>query len=438
MTMQDTSAAKNGKSRREFLKTTVAGAAVAGGLSLARSAHAAGDDAIKIGMIGCGGRCTGAAANAMRAGTDVKLVAMCDLFDDRLQANRKGLGKMFPDQVMVNDDCCFTGLDGYQGVIDNCDVVLIACASKFHPMYMRVAIEAGKHVFVEKPHAIDPPGVRQVVEACKLAEEKGLSVQSGLQSRYHAGWRETFKRIHDGAIGDIVAIQSMFLRAPYVLRTRRPDITELQYQFDNWYHFRWLSGDDVPQSLVHNVDRVSWLMHEEMPLQAFGLAGRSSSFGELYGDMFDHHTVVYEYASGTRLYALCRTQAGCYNNARDVIMGSKGICHLGRCKIEGETNWTFEGPHNNPYDAEQKAFIESIRSGEPINAGSYMANSTMIGVMGQITCYTGKMTKWQDAYDANIQYGPKPEDVSYDMDPPSVPDETGNYPLPKPGLTKLG
>ena len=157
MTTQDTSTAKNGNSRRDFLKTTVAGAAVAGGLSLARSAHAAGDGTIKIGMIGSGGRCTGAAANAMRAGTDVKLTAMCDLFDDRLQANRKGLGKMFPDQVMVNDDCCFTGLDGYKGVIANCDVVLIACASKFHPMYMRAAIEAGKHVFVEKPHAIDPP-----------------------------------------------------------------------------------------------------------------------------------------------------------------------------------------------------------------------------------------------------------------------------------------
>ncbi|MBN2475631.1 MAG: Gfo/Idh/MocA family oxidoreductase [Pirellulales bacterium] len=428
---------KSRATRRDFLKASAASAAAVGGLSIAQGAHAAGDETVKIGMIGCGGRCSGAAAESLKAGPHVKLVAMYDVFEDRLQNRRKILQQASPDQVMVDDDHCFTDFDGYQKVIDSVDVVLIACASKFHPMYAEAAIKAGKHVFVEKPHAIDPVGVRQMRAACDLAKQKGLSLVSGLQSRFHAGWRETVKRIHDGAIGDIVAMQSMFLRGPYVLVPRDPKLTETQYQFRNWYHFRWLSGDDVPQSLVHNVDRMSWIMKEEMPTWAFGLGGRSSSFGEVYGDMYDHDTVVYEYESGARLYALCRTQHGCYGNSGDIVMGTKGTCQLSRCRITGETNWAFAGPHNNPYDAEQKALIDSVVSGQPINSGYHMVGSTMIGVLGQIACYTGVKVDWADAYKADLQYGPPPEKSNFDIEPPSVPDETGNYPLPLPGVTKL-
>ena len=426
-------------SRRGFLKRSTAAASLAGAasLSIGRSAHAAGDGTIKIGMIGCGSRCSGAAAQALKAGKDVKLVAMYDVFDSRTQVSRKNLQTLAPDQVAVDDDHCFSDFDGYKKVIEASDVVMIACASKFHPMYSEAAIEAGKHVFVEKPHAIDPVGVRRVERVSKLAEEKGLSIVSGLQSRYHAGWQETVKRIHDGAIGDLVAAQSMFLRAPYRVYSRPAELSETEYHFWNWYHFLWLSGDDVPQSLVHNVDRISWIAKDEMPKWCFGLAGRSSSFGEVYGDMFDHNTVVYEYESGFRLYALCRTQAGCYNNSSDIIMGTKGTCHLGRSRIEGETNWRYEGPGNNPYEAEQKALIDAVRDGKPVNSGSYMANSTMIGVLGQITCYSGKPTTWDDAYNSDLQYGPAPEDVNFDIDPPTTPNEDGNYPLPLPGLTTL-
>ena len=305
--------------------------------------------------------------------------------------------------MAVDDAHWFVGFDGYQKVIDSADVVLIACASKFHPMYAEAAIKAGKHVFVEKPHAIDPVGCRRMDAVCDLAKQKNLSIVSGLQSRFDNGWQETVKRIHDGAIGDVVAMQSMFLRGPYRSVDRDPELTEIQYQFSNWYHFRWLSGDDVPQSLVHNVDRMSWIMKEEMPTWAFGLAGRSASFGEVYGDMFDHHTVVYEYKSGARLYALCRTEVGCYDNSGDIIMGTKGQCHLDKCEIRGETNWKFEGQRNNPYLAEQKALIDSVRDGKPINSGYHMVNSTMIGILGQIACYTGKDTTWEAARDADLQ-----------------------------------
>ena len=314
MTTRRPSPQSGSTSRRDFLKTSAVGATALGGLSIARGAHAGADETIKIGMIGCGGRCSGAAAQSLKAGPYVKLAAMYDIFGSRLEASRKSLSTAAPDQVIVDDEHCFSDFDGYQKVIDSVDVVLIACASKFHPMYAEAAIKSGKPVFVEKPHAIDPVGVRRIQAAADLAKQKGISIVSGLQSRFHAGWRETVQRIHDGAIGDIVAMQSMFLRNAYQLVSRRPDYSETQYQFSNWYHFRWLSGDDVPQSLVHNVDRMSWIMREELPTWCFGLAGRSTSFGEVYGDMYDHNTAVYEYASGARLYALCSTHANCYGN----------------------------------------------------------------------------------------------------------------------------
>jgi predicted dehydrogenase len=272
--------------------------------------------------------------------------------------------------------------------------------------------------------------------ATDLAEKKGLSILSGLQSRFHNGWQETVKRIHDGAIGDIVAMQSMFLRGPYRVYERPESMPETEYQFYNWYHFRWLSGDDVPQSLVHNVDRMSWIMKEATPDWAFGLGGRSSSFGVKFGDMFDHHTVVYEYPQGARLYALCRTQGNCYNNSSDIIMGSKGTCYLNfhHPRIEGENAWTFEANANNPYDAEQAALIESVRTGKPINSGHYMAHSTMITVLGQLACYGGVRRDFEEVNSCNLQLGPDPEDSTFETQPPSVPAEDGNYPLPLPGV----
>ncbi len=423
--------------RRDFLKASAAGAAALGGLSLARGAHAAGKEVVKIGMIGCGGRCSGAAAESLQAGPMVKLVAMTDIFQQRMEAKRKWFQSEFPKQVAVDDHHACHGFDGYKKVIEAADVVLIACASKFHPMYSMAAIEAGKHVFVDKPHGIDPAGCRQMQAACDLAKKKNLSLVSGLQSRFHNGYQECVKRIHDGAIGDVVSAQSMFLRAPYQIVSRDPKFSETQYQFSNWYHFCWLSGDDVTQSLVHNLDRIAWIMKEEMPKWCFGLGGRASSFGEVYGDMFDHHTAVYEYANGARIYALCRTEAGCYDNATDVVMGTKGRCYLGECRIEGENKWKFAGQHNNPYLAEQKALVDSVLNGKPINSGYHMANSTLFGVLGQLACYSGKPITFEEAAKSNFRFGPAPEESNFDTPAPTKPDETGNYPLPLPGVTKL-
>jgi predicted dehydrogenase len=258
-----------------------------------------------------------------------------------------------------------------------------------------------------------------------------------LHSRYDNGWQETVKLLHDGAIGDIVAIQCMFLRAPYRVVARESHLTELQYHFRNWYHFCWLSGDDVAQSLVHNLDRAAWILKEETPVSAFGLAGRSASFGEQYGDMYDHHTVVYEFASGPRIYALCRTQVKTYHNYSDIIMGTKGTCYLGDCRIEGEKKWKFEGKRVQAHAAEQKALIEALRNNTPINSGHYMCNSTMAGVLGQICCYEGIPHSWNGAWKSSFSFGPLPEKVTMDMEPPTQLDKTGNYPLPLPGVARM-
>lgn len=421
--------------RRDFLKKSAAGAAA---LSVAQTAHAAGNQSLRIGLVGCGSRGPLAAIEYFRAAPFVKLVAMCDLFKDHLYDSRQMLREKHPEQTQVDDNHCFVGFDGYKKVIESdVDIVLFACASKFHPMYAEAAIQAGKHVFVEKPHGIDPAGVKRMVKVCEQAKEKKLSILSGLHSRHDVGWKETMKRIHDGAIGKIVAVQCMFLREPYVVRPREAGLTEMQYQFRNWYHFAWLSGDDVPQSLVHNMDRAEWALQEETPSWCFALAGRSSSFGDQFGDMYDHHTVVYEYPSGARVYALCRTQANTYHNYSDIIMGTKGTCDLNDCRIDGENKWQYKGARQSPYELEQIAMVESVVNGKPINSGYHMNNSTMITVMGQVSCYTGKPVNWKEIWESNFSYPIAPDEANFDVPPPTKPDATGNYPLPKPGITRM-
>ena len=275
-----------------------------------------------------------------------------------------------------------------------------------------------------------------VREACKLAETKGLSVVSGLQSRFHPGYQETIKRVHDGAIGEIVAIEENFLRGPYGVIERGQGLSELQWQCSTQYHFRWLSGDDVPQSLVHNLDRSSWVLGNKVPTKCHGLGGRSSMAEPIYGDVFDHHSVVYELDNGVRIYALCRTTTGCHNDSSSTVLGSKGKASITGCRIWGETNWRWNG-RCNPYQVEHDVLFKAIRSGEPVNNGDYMARSTMITVMGQLSCYTGKEVTWEQINKSDFYYPPKPEDCRDDMEPPVKAGAHGSYPVPKPGFTKM-
>jgi len=424
--------------RRDFLKTSTlaASAAVSGALDVSRSVFAAGSDTIRVGVIGCGGRNAGAAAQALTADSGARLAAMCDIFMDRVKEKRQILKEQKGSQVTVDDDHCFAGFDGYKHVIESSDVVLIANAAKFHPFHAMAAVEAGKHVFVEKPHGIDPAGVKLMQRASELAKQKGLCFVSGLHSRYHTGYAETVQRIHDGAIGDVVAIEENFLRGPYGVIERKQGLSEVEWQCSTQYHFRWLSGDDVVQSLVHNLDRSSWVMRNQAPVKCHGLGGRSSMTEPIYGDVFDHHSVVYEFEGGALIYAFCRTTNGCYDSSSSIILGSKGKADIMRCRIWGETNWRWEG-RCDPYQREHDVLFAAIRSGPPVNNGDYMARSTMISVMGQISCYTGREVTWEQVNKSDFYYPPKPEECRDGMEPPVKAGADGSYPVPKPGFTQM-
>ncbi|MBE7503683.1 MAG: Gfo/Idh/MocA family oxidoreductase [Verrucomicrobiales bacterium] len=435
--------------RREFLKTsaTAVSAVPLAGLSLSRFAHAAGSDVLRVGLIGAGGRNTGAGAQALKADPGTRLVAISDIFVDRVRNARDYIRNELTrsgraDAVQVPDANCFTGFHAYKQVIEASDVVCIANAAKFHPLQSLAAIEAGRHVFVEKPHGIDPYGVKMMQRACDLAKEKKLGIVSGLHSRYHPGYAETVQRVQDGAIGDIVTIEENFLRAPYGVTERKPGLSELQWQCSTQYHFRWLSGDDVPQSLVHNMDRASWAMRNAVPIKCHGLGGRSSMVEPIYGDVFDHHSVVYEFPNGVRVYAFCRTTTGCYDEDSSLIFGTKGQANVKACRIQGETRWRWQpasnDPHQvDPYQIEHDRLFAGIRSGQPVNNGDYLARSTMITVMGQISCYTGKEVAWEQINASDFCYAPKPEDCHDGMEPPTKPGPDGSYPVPVPGRTRM-
>ncbi len=420
--------------RRKFLKTSalLAGGALAGPLPLERAIHAAGSGAIRIGLIGCGGRGTGAAVNAMNAGKDVRLVAMADVFRDRLETSRKRLKAGKPDQVAVNESRCFVGFDAYHDLIESgVDVVLIAAASHFHPEMLKACVDAGKHVFCEKPHGIDVPGLRISMAASEEAKKKGLSLVSGLCWRYDPGVRETMKRVLDGAIGEIVAIQENYVGGPYIIRDRQPGWSEMEYQMRNWYHFNWLSGDQTAQQLIHSLDKASWAMGDKPPVTAWGMGGRQVCVGPTYGDQYDHQTVVFEYPNGVRVFGLTRDMPECYNDTSDFIMGTKGRCDLLNYRIEGENPWRYEGPKGNMYDVEQQELFDSIRSGKPVNNGAYMCLSTMLAIVAQMAVYSGQIVPWEKAIQSRRSFALDRYD--WDVQPPVTPDKNGFYPAALPG-----
>ncbi len=427
-------------SRRAFLKKSfISGATACSTLSVLRSAHAAGSDVIKIGMVGCGGRGSGAAANAMNAGKDIRLVAMADIFDDHLQKSRQGLKKLHPQQVAVDDDHCFVGFDAYKKIMQSdVDVVLIACTSHFHPEILKAAVDAGKHVFCEKPTGVDAPGIRVSMAACEEAAKKNLSLVSGLCWRYNSGVRETMKRIHDGDIGDVVAIQSTYMGAPGLFRKRKPEWTEMQYQLQNWYHYNWLTGGQTTQGLIHSLDKATWALGDIPPLKAWGLGGRQVHVEPKYGDQFDHNAVVFEYPNDVRVFAYNRNILGCYGNVSELIVGTKGRALLPyKPRIIGEKPWRFrrDNGYANMFDAEHVELFNAIRTGKPINNGKYMCISAMLGIMAMMVCNTGQVIGWEEALNSKMNFALPRYD--WNVKPPVTPGSNGQYSAAMPGLTKF-
>ncbi|MDR0871181.1 MAG: Gfo/Idh/MocA family oxidoreductase [Planctomycetaceae bacterium] len=402
--------------------------------------HAQGSGTIKIGLIGAGGRGLGAANQALSTGKDVRLVAVGDYFKDRAARGAEALKKQFPEQVDVPNDRIYDGFQNDKGVIaSGADVILIACAAKFHPLYAKHAVEAGKHVFVEKPNAIDAAGIHTLEEAVAIAREKKLSFLAGLHSRYCPPYQALVEQVQNGAIGEVRMIQSTFLRSPYGVRGNVPaGASELDFQVWSQYMFSWLSGDDFTQSLVHNVDRMTWLLGGKTPTHAFGMGGRASMTDKKFGNVFDHHAAAFIYPGDTcRLYAFCRTETGCHHSYDDLIIGSKGTAYWNAGKIVGETNWHYDGKKLDGHAEEQIALFDAVRKGERIDSGDYVVKSTMMAILGQIASYTGKMISWQELYESKFLFKPAPEECVAGIDPPVVPDpKTGSYPVPIPGQHK--
>lgn len=407
--------------RREILKA----AAIAGTLVAMPEARAAGGETLRIGLVGCGGRGTGAASQALSADPDVKLVALADAFEDRLLESLSFLQaeSKVGHKVDVPPDRRFVGFEACEKLLaSGVDVVLLCTPPQFRPLHLRMAVEAGKHVFAEKPVAVDAPGVRSVLESCERAKAKGLSVVSGLCLRYDTGFREAVRRLQDGAVGEIGMLMANDYRSGRWSRPKQPGMTEMLYQMRNWYNFTWLSGDFNVEQHVHHLDVCAWIMKDRYPVKAIGMGGRQVLTEPEYGQIYDHFSVVYEYADGARLFSNCRQQPGCKNDMSMQVLGTRGRAELSERRkglsIRAATgDWSFDGPKNQMYQAEHDELFAGIRAGGPINNGEYMARSTLLAIMGRMAAYTGQEVTWEMAMNSGEDLSP----ARYEWDAPPPP-----------------
>ncbi len=402
--------------RRRFLQSAALGSA-AFTLAQASAVHAAGSDLLNVGLIGCGGRGTGAAEQALKADPNVQLYAMGDAFADRIESSLAELNRK-PDlrgKLDVAAERRFVGLDNYRHVIDACDVVLLCSPPGFRPAHMQEAVAKGKHIFAEKPVAVDAPGVRTVQAACEEARRKRLSVVSGLCWRYDRGMRETFARIHEGRAGEIVALQCNYLTSPIKNFPRTPAMTEAEYQVRNWYYHTWLSGDFNVEQHIHSLDKMAWAMRDQTPIKATGLGGRQARPAENYGHIYDHMSVIYEYANGVKCFAACNQMENTVREVKDYVFGTAGKVDVMGHRIAGRNPWAYQRPAGvvSMYQQEHNELFASIRNSTPINNGDYMCKSTLMAIMGRVACYTGKAITWDQV--SNSQENLMPANLRWDM-----------------------
>ena len=432
--------------RRDFLRATstaLAGASVLGTMATGDSVFAAEDNTLKVALIGCGGRGTAAAGQALSTDGPVKLVAMADAFDDRLAGSLKKLAKEHGGRVDVPSDRQFIGFEGYKQAIALADVVILTTPPGFRPDHFEEAVRQGKHVFMEKPVATDAPGVRRVLAAAEEAKKKSLKVVVGLQRHFQAGYIETIKRLNDGAIGDIVAARCYWDgRTPWV--HRRADLekqagrklTEMEYQMRNWYYFTWICGDHILEQHIHNIDVINWAKGG-YPIRAQGQGGCQVRKGPDYGEIFDHHFVEFEYADGTRLSSQCRHIPDCWNSVSEHVVGTKGTATISShvIRANGATEWSFRGHQKDPQQVEHDVLFDCIRNNKPINTAENGAKSTMTAILGRMATYSGQMIEWTEALNSNINL--MPERLAWDALPKSLPDANGLYKIPMPGQTEV-
>jgi len=385
--------------------------------------HASGSDTLKIGLVGCGGRESGAVRDALTADPNTKLVAMADTFGDHLDDKLRVFQGMadISARIDVPAERKFVGFDAYQKLMEtDVDVVLLASPPHFRPEHIRAAVAAGKHIFAEKPVAVDAAGVRSVLESCRAAQERRLSVVSGLCWRYDPAKQEVMRRIQDGAIGDIHTLHTNYLTSQLWIRPRQPSWSEMEYQVRNWLYYTWLSGDHNTEQHIHSLDKIAWAMGDRYPIACYGLGGRQQRTGAAYGHIYDHHAVVYEFEGGAKCFSFCRQMDGCFNNVNDYIVGTRGSADVMAHVIRGESDWRYSGPRANMYVAEHQALFRSIRDSAPINNGVYMSHSSLMAIMGRMATYTGQRITWEQAMNSQDRLGPT-EYAWGPIDVPTVP-----------------
>ncbi|RIH67090.1 gfo/Idh/MocA family oxidoreductase [Mariniphaga sediminis] len=432
-----------GLSRRQFSK--IAGLATVGTVISSNSVWASNSNTLKVGLIGCGGRGTGAAEQALNADPNVVLSAMGDAFSDHLEKSYNSLKQKFGEKVQVADNKKFVGLDAYQKLIDSdVDVVLLATPPAFRPEHLETAINAGKHIFCEKPFAVDAPGLRRVMMAAKKAKEKQLSLVSGFCWRYHIPKRETFNRVLDGQIGDILAAEASYNTAELWYKERQKGWSDMEYKLRNWLYYNWLSGDHIIEQAIHSIDMLSWAMGDEAPVKVSGTGGRQKRIDKKYGNIYDHFAATYEYANGTKAYFFCRQQSGTSPSYAVELTGSDGKClvdcRTGVHEIKGKNPWEYDDDTKftdenaykkskvkNMYQQEHDELFASIRNGKPMNDGEWMTRSNLLAMAGRIAAYTGETISYEQALSSMEELFP--ENISWNT--------KYDIPVAVPGITKF-
>ena len=444
-------ASSNGaaNSRRDFLKRTggvVAASAMAG--ALAAKSYAAGDETIKVALIGCGGRGTGAAVNALRTKGATKLVAMADVFENRLKGSLNSLTRNHKDKVDVPPERAFLGFDAYQKAIDAIapgGVALLTTPPGFRPIHLEYAVAKGCHVFMEKSFAVDAPGIRRVLKAGEAAAKKDLKIAGGLMSRHYKPLEEAVRQIHDGAIGQVITAWAYREHGPVGFAGKRPGMSDLMHQIRNYSCFTWLNGSFILDWLIHNLDVSCWVK-DAWPVSAQGQGGRQVRSQP--DQLFDHYAVEYRFPDGTRLMAQARHMRGCWGFFGDIIHGAQGSAILG----EGQSKpriyksyqqtpdnliWQYKGPGRNAYQAEHDLLFDAIRQDKPHNEAERCAKAAMTGILGRMAAESGKLITWDQALASNLELAPGLDRMTFESEPPVKPDAQGRYPVAKPGLTKV-
>ena len=417
-------------SRRTFMQTTAAATAA----FVLPGAHVAGSDAVRVGVIGCGGRGTGAARDVIRSSAGVEIVSLGDLTPDRLGQCREQLSKLVADEpkykqaIKVTDEKCFTGFDAFEKVLaSDVHYVILASPPGFRPAHLKAAVAAGKHIFTEKPVAVDAAGIRSVLETYEQARQKGLGIGVGTQRRHQAEYLATIKRLHDGAIGDIMSGQVFWNQGGLWNRDRHPSWSDVEWQIRNWLYFTWLSGDHIVEQHVHNIDVANWVLNAH-PIKAIGAGGRQWRTDPKYGHIYDHFAVDFEYPNGARVMSMCRQIDGTRGRIGEHFIGTKGSSDPAG-KIFGASAWNYESPEKpvSPYVQEHTDLVASIRSGKPYNELKQVAESTLTAILGREAAYTGQELTWDEVLNADQDLTP-PQTT---FGPLEVP------PVPMPGKTKL-